>query len=115
MNRQKSKPSDAGTGTGPGDGKLSAEDYRKGKRGLSNKDRLFVEHYLSNGGCVRRAALLLGYGAPASTGRRKMRTARVQAYLKQRLDAAGVDPDEVVGSLVTIMRNCVGSSDPAMV
>jgi hypothetical protein len=35
--------------------------------------------------------------------------------LKHRLDEIGVNPNEVVGTLVMIMRECTGSSDPAMV
>jgi len=62
----------------PGEGRVSRDEYRKGKRSLSHRDRLFVENYLSNGGCIRQAATALGYRAPGSTGQRKMRTARVQ-------------------------------------
>jgi hypothetical protein len=40
----------------PGEARVSRDEYRKGKRSLSHRDRLFVENYLSNGGCIRQLA-----------------------------------------------------------
>ena len=112
MNPQKSKTPDAGTN--PGDGNASGHECRKRRRRLSYRDRLFVEYYLSNGGFVTPAARALGYRSPCETGRRKLKRSEVQALIQQRLESIGVNRDEVVGSLVMIMRNHAGSSDPAM-
>lgn len=112
MNDQKAKTSDAATN--PGDSKASGHECRKRRCRLSYRDRLFVEYYLANGGFVAPAARALGYRAPCETGRRKLKRPEVQALIQQRLESIGVNRDEVVGSLVMIMRTHAGSSDPAM-
>jgi hypothetical protein len=85
----------------------------KGKRRLNYRMRMLVENFLANGGNATQAARDVGYGNPESAGPHKMKHPTVQALLKQRLESIGVDRDEVIGSLVMIMRENAGSSDPA--
>jgi hypothetical protein len=56
MSRRKSKTSGAGSGTGPGRVQRRARGYRRNKRAVNRRDGLFVEEYLSNGGCIDEAA-----------------------------------------------------------
>lgn len=86
----------------------------KGGRRLNYRMRMLVEKFISNGGNAAKAARDVGYGDPKTAGPHKMKHPAVQALLKQRLESMGVNRDEVLGSLVMIMRTNIGSSDPAM-
>jgi hypothetical protein len=87
----------------------------KRERRLNYRMRMLVENFLANGGNAAQAARDVGYGDPESAGPHKMKHPTVQALLKQRLESIGVDRDEVIGSLVMMMRENASSSDPAEV
>jgi hypothetical protein len=98
----------------PGEPKIHFGQRCKGKRRLNYRMRMLVEYYITNGGNAAKAARDVGYGDPKTAGPHKMKHPAVQALLKERLESIGVNRDEVVGSLVMIMRTNIGSSDPAI-
>jgi hypothetical protein len=86
----------------------------KPKRRLSLRTRLFVEAYLSNGGNVAKATREAGYAPDHAIGHRRLSDPAVRALIKRRLDSIGLNREEVIGSLVMIMREHTNSSDPAV-
>src|SRR5260370_18835371 len=114
MNHQKPKASDAAAGTSSPAARFPLTISAQRNYRLSLRVRTFVENYLSNGFNAAKAARAAGYRHPIPDGFRVLQRPRVRALITRRLDSAGVNPDEVVGTLVMIMRDNAGSSDPAM-
>jgi hypothetical protein len=115
MNHQKSKVPAPATGTNSPAARFPHTTSAQRKYRLSFRARIFVEHYLSNGFNATQAARTAGYRHPKPDGFRVLHRPRVLALMARRLDSAGVNPDEVVGTLVMIMRENAASDDPAMV
>ncbi len=75
--------------------------------GLTNKRELFIEHYISNGYNGKKAAESAGYakGHGAETeASRLLRNAEIQERVRARVAEAGVQTNEVIGTLVSHMR-----------
>jgi hypothetical protein len=89
-------------------------NHRRPQRRPNCRTRLFVEAYLSSGGNAGKAARELGYSHPRTTGPHKANEPAVRALIKRRLDEIAVNREEVIGSLVMIMRDHTDSKDPAM-
>ena len=56
-----------------------------------------------------------GYAHPYNMGYRRASKPEMQALIQERIEAAAVRSDEVLGSLVVIMREHTGSAEAAMV
>jgi hypothetical protein len=113
MNRK--EPTIRDDATEPRVAEVPFQKQGKGQRRLNYRMRMLVENFISNGGNAAKAARDVGYGDPKTAGPHKMKHPAMQALLKERLESMGVNRDEVLGSLVMIMRTNIGSSDPAMV
>jgi phage terminase small subunit len=81
----------------------------------TTKAEIFTEALLANGLNAAKAAREAGYIHPAKEGQRRVARPEMQALIQERIEAAAVRTDEVMGSLVVIMREHTGSEDPAMV
>jgi len=115
MNHQESKAPAPATGTNSPAARFPHTTSAQRKHRLSLRVRTLVENYLSNGFNATQAARTAGYRHPKPDGFRVLHRPRVRALVARRLDSAGVNPDEVVGTLVMIMRENAASDDPAMV
>jgi hypothetical protein len=82
---------------------------------LPDRTPIFVEALLTNGGNATEAARVAGYKQPHMSGPRKASGLEMQELIQARINASAVQTEEVVGSLVMIMRDHTGSQDPAMV
>jgi hypothetical protein len=74
---------------------------------LTNKQKMFVENYLSGGYNGKRAAESAGYakGHGAETeASRLLRNAEIQERVRARVAEAGVQTNEVIGTLVSHIR-----------
>jgi hypothetical protein len=80
-----------------------------------NRNEVFIEELLSNNGDASKAARAAGYQHPGAYGPYKASRPEVQAMIQERINASAVQSEEVVGSLVMIMRYNTGAEDPAMV
>jgi phage terminase small subunit len=74
------------------------------KGGLTTKQRLFVESYLSNGFNATEAARAAGYKQPHSQGPRLLENVGVSAVIEARLNEAKMTADEVLRELGEIAR-----------
>jgi hypothetical protein len=75
--------------------------------GLTGKRELFIEHYISNGYNGKRAAEAAGYAkghAAETEASRLLRNAEIQERVRARVAEAGVQTNEVIGTLVSHMR-----------
>jgi phage terminase small subunit len=75
--------------------------------GLTNKREMFIENYLSNGNNGKRAAEDAGYAkghAAETEASRLLRNAEIQERVRARVAEAGVQTNEVIGTLVSHMR-----------
>ncbi len=75
--------------------------------GLTNKREMFIENYLSNGNNGKRAAEDAGYAkghAAETEASRLLRNAEIQERVRARVAEAGVQTNEVMGTLVSHMR-----------
>jgi len=75
--------------------------------GLTNKREMFIENYLSNGNNGKRAAEDAGYAkghAAETEASRLLRNAEIQERVRARVAEAGVQANEVIGTLVSQMR-----------
>ncbi len=75
--------------------------------GLTGKRELFIEHYISNGYNGKRAAEAAGYAkghAAETEASRLLRNAEIQERVRARVAEAGVQTNEVIGTLVSQMR-----------
>jgi hypothetical protein len=75
--------------------------------GLTNKREMFIEHYLTNGNNGKRAAEAAGYAkghAAETEASRLLRNAEIQERVRARVAEAGVQTNEVIGTLVSHMR-----------
>ncbi len=75
--------------------------------GLTSKRELFIEHYISNGHNGKRAAEDAGYAkghAAETEASRLLRNAEIQERVRARVAEAGVQTNEVIGTLVSHMR-----------
>src|SRR5262249_5681424 len=79
------------------------------------RSEVFTEEFLANGWDATKAARAAGYAHPAKEGHRRASRPEMQALIQERIEAAAVLSDEVVGSLVVIMREHTGSEDSPMV
>jgi hypothetical protein len=74
---------------------------------LTNKQEMFIEHYLSGGYNGKRAAEDAGYAkghAAETEASRLLRNAEIQERVRARVAEAGVQTNEVIGTLVSQMR-----------
>ncbi len=74
---------------------------------LTNKQKMFVENYLSGGYNGKRAAEDAGYAkghAAETEASRLLRNAEIQERVRARVAEAGVQTNEVMGTLVSHMR-----------
>jgi hypothetical protein len=76
---------------------------------------VFAEALLSNGGDATKAARAAGYRHPTTYGPKKASKPEMRALIEERIGAAAVRTDEIVGSLVVIMRENTSAGDPSMV
>jgi hypothetical protein len=79
------------------------------------RSQIFTEVLLANGGDPTKAARAAGYSNPARYGPHKASRPEIQALVQERIQAAAVGSDEVVGTLVMIMRENAAGGDPAIV
>jgi phage terminase small subunit len=83
--------------------------------GLTNKREMFIEHYLSNGHNGKRAAEAAGYAkghAAETEASRLLRNAEIQERVRARVAEAGVQANEVLGTLASHMRADIGEIMP---
>jgi phage terminase small subunit len=83
--------------------------------GLTSKREMFIEHYISNGHNGKRAAEAAGYakGHGAETeASRLLRNAEIQERVRARVAEAGVQTNEVIGTLVSHLRADLGDILP---
>ena len=83
--------------------------------GLTNKREMFIENYLSNGNNGKRAAEDAGYAkghAAETEASRLLRNAEIQERVRARVAEAGVQANEVIGTLVSHMRADLADIDP---
>ena len=74
---------------------------------LTAKQEMFIEHYLSGGYNGKRAAEAAGYAkghAAETEASRLLRNAEIQERVRARVAEAGVQTNEVIGTLVSQMR-----------
>ena len=82
---------------------------------LTAKQEKFVENYLSNGNNGKRAAEDAGYAkghAAETEASRLLRNAEIQERVRARVAEAGVQTNEVIGTLVSHMRADLADIDP---
>ena len=71
---------------------------------LTYKQRVFVNHYLANGGNATKAAEAAGYGAPYQAGYRTLRNSEVQAEIAARTAKLAMSADEALQRLADRAR-----------
>jgi hypothetical protein len=71
---------------------------------LTYKQRVFVNHYLANGGNATKAAEAAGYGAPHVAGHRTLRKAKVAAEIAARTASLAMSADEALQRLADRAR-----------
>ncbi len=82
---------------------------------LTAKQEMFIEHYLSGGYNGKRAAEAAGYAkghAAETEASRLLRNAEIQERVRARVAEAGVQANEVIGTLVSHMRADLADIDP---
>jgi len=76
--------------------------------GLTMKQKIFVENYLSNGGNATQAARDAGYSGSPDTLKQMASENLAKPYIQERINAriaeAGVQANEVIGTLASHMR-----------
>jgi phage terminase small subunit len=88
-------------------GKSKKPDQNAESKRLPLKRERFVDNYLENGGNGKKAAedagFAAGHGAETEAWR-LLRNADVQARIRERIKEAGLNPQEIIGILVSHMR-----------
>jgi phage terminase small subunit len=89
---------------------VSAEE-KTGADGLTTKQRLFVEYYLSNGFNATEAARAAGYkgneNTLSSVGYENLRKPEIAAVVSERVNEAAMGANEVLARLSAIARGSV--------
>jgi phage terminase small subunit len=83
---------------------------------LTNKQEMFVESYLSNGGNGVRAAEQAGYAGGDNTLRaiasENLTKPNIRGRIRERVSEAQVEANEVIGTLASHMRADIGEIMP---
>jgi phage terminase small subunit len=89
---------------------VTAEE-KPGADGLTTKQRLFVEHYLSNGFNATEAVRAAGYkgneNTLSSVGYENLRKPEIAAVISERINEAAMSANEVMARLSAIARGDV--------
>lgn len=82
-----------------------------GDKGLTNKQKAFIEHYLESWNATR-AAEKAGYGgddnALAAAGSRLLRNVKIRSRIQERLNTKAMSADEVLARLSEHARGDIG-------
>jgi len=81
-----------------------------GEPELTDREQRFIDEYTNNGGNAAQAAAAAGYGAARSgqSAYQVLRRPEVDRRIRERIAQSRVCPDELIGTLASIMHGRPG-------